>query len=464
MGMTALCLGLYFLAELHLDDFPLGINPYWDYFWLNWRIMLIAGCCLAAYGLLRPKQWGWFFAQLMIVIFYFGYVYLKMVVLGLEGLGGFYLLHFPVIAVVIAFFQHPEIHHRFVDSEVKLRRPRRILKNVTGFILLVGLVPMLVSSIVAQNFPKLEETTVQGGRTARGATAFHLPTGYRITLPAGTRMVDTFRVFIDSEALQVSRENMLKQGFLNYSFSTRALVLLTPDGTQVYLQDGTFVQKLMDSLSLASYFHRFGYNRSDYELGLKWYRERVGLLFVVERGMEMDFQFGKREGYTSRLIRHNGLKLITETYQVKGRAPAARKVQLFHVYREGQAAGGGLFAGTEDASFKDLIASIEQVSTVHPSAEEYFERGVEALETGNTEEAGMALGSALFLFDGDPRYHYMFAQYLLTWPGGISDALFDRVVRHLQEALDLDPDFQPALDLARQLGLGVQVEEAPPAQ
>jgi hypothetical protein len=274
-------------------------------------------------------------------------------------------------------------------------------------------------------------------------------------------MVDTFRVFVDSEALKASRTNLLKEGFLGYSFSTRALVLVTPDGTQMYLQDGTFVQKLMDTLSLASYFHYFGYNRSDYELGLKWFRERVGLLFVVERGMEMDFQFGKRTRHTSRHIQHNGLKLLTETYQIKNRAPTARKIQLFHVYREGLAAGGGLFAGTENSSFKDLLGSIRSVRTVHPSAEEYYEQGVQALKEGRTDDAGLALGSALFLFDGDPRYHYMFARYLLAWPGGVNNTIFDRVIRHLQEALDLDPDFKPALQLARDLGLGVQVEETP---
>lgn len=457
MGMTALCLGLYFLALFALDDFPLGINPFWDYFWVHWHLMLIMGCWIAAYGLLRPRPWGWFFAQLMIIIFYFGYVYMKMVILGLEGLKTFYLFHFAAAGAAIGFFQHPKIHHRFVESSMKVRRPRRILKNVFGTILLVGLVPMLVSTIISQNFPKLEEATVHGKRTGMHTKSFPLPTGYRITLPQGTRVADTFRVFIDSEALKSRRENLLKRGFLDYSFSTRSLVLLVPDGTQVYLQDGTFMQKLMDTLSMASYLHHLGFNRTDYELGLKWYRERVGLLFVIERGMEMDFQFGQRSHTASRHISHNGLRLLTETYQVKTPGAAARKVQLFHVYREGRTAGGGLFAGTEGSSFKDLLGSIQPVPTAHPSAEDYYEQGAQALEDGRLEEAGLALGSALFLFDGDPRYHVLFARYLLTWPGGVDSAVFERVVRHLQEALVLDPQFQPALQLARDLGLNVRI-------
>ncbi|MGP0628768.1 hypothetical protein ACTRW9_03585 [Nitrospina sp. 32_T5] len=457
MGMTALGLGLYFLARLYLDDFPRNINVYWDYFWLNWQVMLIASCWISAYGLLLPRLWGWFFAQLTLVVFYFGYVYLKMVFLGVRGMGWFYLFHFTVFAAAIAFLQHPDIYTRFIDETVKLKRPRRHLRNVGLTILFVGLVPMVTGFVVALNFPQMKTSPVAGVRTPLDATPFLLPMGYRILLPEGTRMVDVFHVRMDSETFRTQRQNILKQGFLHYDFTLRAMALQTPDGTQVFLQDRTFVQSLLGSLSAASYFHHLNYKATELELGRKWHEERMGLLFVMERGLELDFQFRLRSEKKARHIPGNQLDLFTESYVVQ-KGERRKRVQLFHVYRRGLTAGGGMFTGPVTDSFNDLLGSIAITGTGHPAAEEYYRRGVDALLANRVAEAGLALGSALFLFDADPRYHTLFAHYQLSWPGGVTQETFDRAVLHLQQALNLDPDFEPAWQMAENLGLRVRAD------
>lgn len=457
MGMTALGLGLYFLARLYLDDFPRNINIYWDYFWLNWQVMLIASCWVSAYGLLRPRPWGWFFAQLTLVVFYFGYVYLKMVFLGVRGMGWFYLLHYTIFAAAIAFLQHPNIYSRFIDETVKLKRPRRILRNVGLTILFVGLAPMITGFAVALNFPKMKTSHVEGVRTPLKATPFLLPMGYRILLPEGTRVVDILHVRMDSETFRPQRENILKQGFIHYNFTLHAMALQTPDGTQIFLQDRTFVQGLLDTLSAASYFHHLNYRATSLELGLKWYEERMGLLFVMERGLELDFQFHRRSKMKARHVPGDHLDLLTESYVVQ-KEKTPRRVQLFHVYRQGLTAGGGMFTGPVTGSFRDLLGSITIAGTDHPTAEEYFRKGVEALQANRVDEAGFALGSALFLHDSDPRYHTVFAHYLLSWPGGVTQEIFDRAVLHIQHALTLDPNFEPAWQLAESLGLRVGAE------
>ncbi len=449
LGITALMLGFFFLGRLYLDPFPRGVNPYWEYFWLHWTLFLVFGCFGSAYALLRPRPWGWFFIQLMLVLFYFGYWMLKLVLIGPLELGSFFIVHFLLFVLAIGCLQHPEIRERFGIEHT--RRPRRILGNVSLLLLGTGMVPLIFSFWLGQHFPPLEkqEWTVKegAGETFRP----DLPVDYQLSFPKGTRVINAYRFWIDSERLKESRTSTLKESFVSYSFAPSILLLETPKGTRIVLEERSYVQNLLSSISARSHFHFMNFNPSPYLHARKWFGERTGLFFVIERLMEMDFKWGMRSVHSAMETEIHGIPAFVEAYRAGKENP--KRVLHYHLYREGHPLGAGYFFARNGEDFTQLLASLKPRTTGIPTAEKFFQQGNVLNAEGKFGEATFALASALFLDDEHAEYHYQFARALLKSRNPVDTLTFHTASTHLQSALELQPDYPEVLMLAREYNL-----------
>jgi len=348
LGIVALLGGLFIMGLLYLHTFPGGVNPFWEYFWLHWYILLTLGCFTSAYGFLRPRPWAWFFGQLMLVIFYFGYQLMKLVLLGWGELGSFFFLNFIFFALAIGFFQSPLIRERFGIEHT--RRSRRMLGNIALTMLATGLVPLVFSFWLGRHFPPLQQS--QWGTAPGSAESItpDLPMGFMLSFPKGTRVIDAYSFWIDSENIKKGRTASLKESFVSYSFAPGIILLETPEGTRIVLEERSFVQNLLGSVSARSYFHFLNFERTPHVYARKWFAERTGLFFVIERMMEMDFQWGLRSGHMAQETVINGIPTFVEEYWSGKKNP--KRILHFHLYRGGAGIGRGILPQPQYGRFE----------------------------------------------------------------------------------------------------------------
>jgi tetratricopeptide (TPR) repeat protein len=95
----------------------------------------------------------------------------------------------------------------------------------------------------------------------------------------------------------------------------------------------------------------------------------------------------------------------------------------------------------------DAIIHLEQVARLVPADADARTRLAAALlRNGRTKDAVIQLERVVQLQPASAQARVNLARALLEWPERIGDAQ-----RHIREALQLEPDFKPALDLARRL-------------